>query len=68
MSKIEYFSETAIGGVYEKGVLKNFAKFTRKHLCRSLVDKDSDEGVFLSILRNFEEYLFYITPPRDCFW
>ena len=50
MSKIEYFSETAIGGVYKKGVLKNFAKFTRKHLCRSLVGKDSDEGVFLSIL------------------
>ena len=28
--------EEPTGGVYEKGVLKNFAKFTGKHQCQSL--------------------------------
>ena len=28
--------EEATGGVYEKSVLKNFAKFTGKHQCQSL--------------------------------
>ena len=34
---------------YKKGALKNFAKFTGKHLCQSLfLNKvDSDTGVFL---------------------
>ena len=31
------FSEAATGAALKKSVLKNFAKFTRKHLCRSLV-------------------------------
>ena len=42
----------------KKDVLKNFIKFTGKHLCI---------GVFLCILRNFEEHLFYRTPLVDCF-
>ena len=37
---------------YKTGVLKNFAKFTEKHMW---------------ILRNFLEHLFYITPLGDCF-
>ena len=37
-------------GVLQKGVLKNFAKFTGKHLCQSLL---YITGVFLWILRNF---------------
>ena len=50
----------------KKGVLRNFAKFTEKHLCQSLffnkvadlrlqlyLKKDSSTGVFLYILRNF---------------
>ena len=60
----------------KKGALKNFAKFTRKHLCRNLFfnkdaglrpaflfKRDSDTGVFLWILRNFQEHIFYWTPP-----
>ena len=48
----------------KKGVLKNFAKFTRKQLCHSFFSKkldqkrDSERGVFLWILRNFLEQLF----------
>ena len=38
----------------KKDVLKNFAKFTGKHLCQSL-------------FFNFSERLFYRTPPSDCF-
>ena len=53
-----------------KGVLRNFAKFTSKHLCQSLFfnkvaglrqhyfKRDSGTGVFLLILRNFQERLF----------
>ena len=32
----QYNPETATKGVTKKGVLKNFAKFTGKHLCQSL--------------------------------
>ena len=50
----------------EKAVLKNFAIFTGKHLCQSLLlidlrasrpatflKRESDTGVFLLILQNF---------------
>ena len=43
----------------EKVVLENFAKFTGKHLCKTLffnevIKKgDSSTGAFLGILRNF---------------
>ena len=30
--------------------------------------RDPDTGVFLWILRNFSEQLFYRTPPGDCFF
>ena len=38
-----------------KDVFRKFAKFTRKHLCQSLIfnKKNSGTGVFLSILQNF---------------
>ena len=43
---------------YRKTALKNFAIFTGKHLCWSLILKrDSNTDVFLLILRNFEEQL-----------
>ena len=50
-------------GVFcKKGILKKFAKFTRKHLCQSLffnkAARDSSTSVFLLILRNFKEQLF----------
>ena len=66
--------------VVKKVTLKNFAKFTSKHLCQSLffnkvagwkpatlLKKDFGIGVFLWILRNFLEHLFYRTPLENCF-
>ena len=35
---------------------------------RFYLKRDSGAGVFLWNLRNFQEYLFYRTPPGDCFW
>ena len=48
----------------KKGVLRNFAKFTGKHLCQSLFfNKVAGlRPVFMWILRNFLEQLFYRTP------
>ena len=35
------------GGILQKGVLRNFAKLTGKHLCQSFFfNKVSDTGVF----------------------
>ena len=43
------------------GILKNFAKFTGKHLFQSLFfNKDSGTGVFQWILQNFKDHLFLI--------
>ena len=64
--------------VYKKVVLKKLAKFTGVHLCQSLffnkvagqqlyLKRDPDTGVFLWILQNFQEHLFYRTPLDDCF-
>ena len=40
---------------YKKDVLKNFAVFTGKYMCWSLVtlSKETHTGAFLRILRNF---------------
>ena len=37
--------------------------------CRpaTLLKRGSGTGVFLGILRNFQDYLFYRTPPDNCF-
>ena len=62
----------------KKDVLKNFAKFTGKHLCQSLVynkvtghnfmKRETLAQVFsCELFRNFLERLFYRTPPSDCF-
>ena len=64
-----------------KGVLGNFAKFTGKHLCQILflirlqawglqlyLKRSSGTDVFLWILRDFQEHLFYRTPPGQWFW
>ena len=61
---------------FQKGVLRNFAKFIRKHLCQCLffnkvvdlrpailLKKDSDTVDFLWILQKFLRTLFYIEPP-----
>ena len=34
----------------------------------TLLRRDSSTGDFPWILRNSQEYLFYIKPPEDCFW
>ena len=48
----------------KKDVLQNFAKFTGKVLCQKLFFiRVCDAGVFLWVLQNFWEYLFYRTPP-----
>ena len=65
----------------KKGVLENFAKFAGKHLCQSLFfnkvaglslqlywKRDSVTGVFLWILQNCHEHLFYRTALDGCFW
>ena len=55
-----------------KGVLKNLAKFTGKHLCWSLIliwdYRDSSAGVFLWILQKYYEHLFCRTCWNGCFW
>ena len=35
-TSLDYFQKQSCGGNLKKGVLKNFAKFTEKHLCQSL--------------------------------
>ena len=54
----------------KKGVLRNFTKFTAKHLCQSLLFNTVAgvfTGVFLWLLWNFLEHLFCRTPLDDCF-
>ena len=65
---------------YKKAVLKNFAIFTGKRLCWSLfliklqdsspaflLKRDSNTGLFLWILRNFKEHLFWRTSANRYF-
>ena len=62
-------------------VLKNFTIFTRKYLCWNLfvlqlqssspattLKSNSSTGVFLWILPNFKEHLFWKTSMNGCFW
>ena len=61
-------------------VLKNFAIFTRKHLCLSLLNKvaglrpatllkrDSNTRIFLQILQHFYEHLFVYNTFGGCFY
>ena len=61
---------------YKKGVLRNFAKFTEKHMYRSLIfnkvaglqparllKRDSDSGVFLQYCEISNNTFFYGTQP-----
>ena len=61
--------EAATRGVlYKKSAFKISSKFTGKHLCQSFFFReDSGTSVFLWILWNFQEYLFYRTAPNDYF-
>ena len=64
---------------YKIGILKNFAKFTGKHLCCShfvtklqvsrletLLRRYCSTGIFQWILCNFSKNLIYRTPPDNC--
>ena len=68
----------------KKGVLRNFAKFTGKHLCQSLlfnkvaglrpkacnfIKKEILEQVLsCEFCEISKNTFFYRTPPDDCFW
>ena len=55
------------------GVLKNFVKFTGRHLCQSLffnkvaIKKETLAQVFSCEFCDIKDYLFYRTSPGDCF-
>ena len=80
--KMAEISKTSRSDVFrEKISLTNFAKFARKQLYQSLIfnkavgwvlplykTRDTGTGVFLWILRNVYDYLFYRTVPDDCLW
>ena len=64
----------------KKGVLNNFANFTRKHLCwrflliklqswgsLTWIKRGSNTGVFPWNLRKFSEHMFWRTSANDCF-
>ena len=74
------FSEVVWRCSLKKGVLRNFAKFTGKHLCQSLFfnkiagiacnfikKRDSGTDVFWWILRIFLEHLFLHNTSSGCF-
>ena len=56
---------------YKRSCSQKFAIFTGKHLCWSLSfnkrKRDSNTGVFLRILRNFQEHLFWRTSANGGF-
>ena len=66
----------------KKGILRNFAKFTGKHLCQSLFFNKVAGLRYATLLKkrlwhmcfpvNFAKFLgtlfFYRTPLDDCFW
>ena len=47
----QYFQYAATGGVLKKGVLKNFANVTGKHLCQALVQVFFFVENFVKVLR-----------------
>ena len=65
----------------KKGILRNFAKLTGKHLCQipflnkvaeacHFIKKETlaQTGVLLRILRNFQEHFFSQITSGGCFW
>ena len=75
-----HYRSSRLDVLCKKCVIRNFAKFTGKHLCHSLpfntvagrpptlLKKDSDAGVFLWILQNFLEHLFLQNISGGWFW
>ena len=74
--KTVQFQKQSFGGFYKKGAFKNFAKFTIKHLCQSLLfNKVAGPGMQLywkketlaqvfscKLCENFKSTNFYRTP------
>ena len=62
-----YFKSNQWRCAVNRGVLKTFTNFTRKHLCLSLflIKSDSDTGVFLWNLRNFKNTYFEEYPQTN---
>ena len=68
---VKVLKEELQGDIYKKGVLKNIVKLARKFLCLIFSNKfagwkpttsstkDSGTGVFLCVLKNSSEDLFY---------
>ena len=52
---------------FKTGILKNFANFSRKHFCSTLLIKLLNTDVYLWILWNFLSAVFY-RPSGGCFW
>ena len=56
---------------YKKGVYKDFAKFTGKHLCRSIffnkIEKDTPTHLFSVNLAKFLKTPFFQNTSGDCF-
>ena len=64
----------------EKGVLVELSQNSQENTCARVSSlkklqawglyykKDTGTVVFLWILQNFKEHLFYRTSPNDCFW
>ena len=57
---IDFYDRSSRPEVFcKKGVLKNFTKFTGKHLCQGLFfDRDSGAGVFLTFCEIFKNNFF----------
>ena len=63
------FSEAATGGVLWKKLFLKTLQYLQES-CRPaiLLKRSSNTGVFLWILQNFWEHLFWRTSADGCFW
>ena len=62
-----YYRSSPLEVFCRKGVLRNFAKVTGKHLCQSLFSRKIGLAKFLWILQNFLEHLFLQNSSGGCF-
>ena len=60
--------QSSRGALFKGGALRNFTKFTGKHLCQSIFKRETLVQVFSSeFCKIFENIFFYRRPPVDCF-
>ena len=69
LGKLWIFQKQPLEVFYGKAVFKILAIFTG-WICRpaTLLKRDSNTGVFLWILWNLSEHLFWRTSANSCFW